>query len=69
MKAILKAIAAMDHLNQMRGTSFHLGQRITVDGKRGVIVGANSSSNLDVLFDGEKHASNCHPTWKVGVIL
>lgn len=67
MKAVLAAIEGMNRLNKNRGTSFHIGQRITVDGKPGVIVGANESSNLDVLFDGGKRAFNCHPTWKVEV--
>ena len=65
MKAILAAIAAIDRMNLARGTRFHVGQRITVDGKPGVIVGANSPENLDVLFDGEMRPSNCHPGWKV----
>lgn len=42
----------------------HQGMRIEVNGKMGTIVGANNSSNLDVVFDGEWHAENCHPGWK-----
>ena len=28
------------------------------------VVGGNSSANLNVLFDGDKTAMNCHPYWK-----
>lgn len=40
------------------------GMIIDVDGKKGWIVGGNSSMNLNVLFEGEGNISNCHPTWK-----
>ena len=49
-----------------RGIPFaYCGMRVEVAGKPGVIVGHNSSANLDVLFDGWDHPSNCHPWWKV----
>jgi len=32
-------------------------------GKVGIVKGGNSSGNIDVLFEGEKKAENCHPTW------
>lgn len=41
-----------------------LKMAIEVDGKRGVIVGINRSANFDVVFDGSKIKSNCHPFWK-----
>ena len=40
------------------------GMKIDVSGKKGWIVGGNSSMNLDVLFEGETFVSNCHPTWE-----
>ncbi|RIV26407.1 hypothetical protein D2Q93_04345 [Alicyclobacillaceae bacterium I2511] len=50
---------------QQRNISFaYQGMRIEVSGKMGTIVGANNSSNLDVVFDGEWHVENCHPGWK-----
>jgi hypothetical protein len=42
----------------------YCGMRVEVDGKPGVIIGHNSSANLDVLFE-DKTISNCHPNWKV----
>jgi hypothetical protein len=39
---------------------------VDVSGKRGVIVGGNSSLNLQVLFDFEKqpYTANCHPWYE-----
>lgn len=39
------------------------GMVIDVNGRRGIIVGHNSSANLDVLFDDGSRGS-CHPNWK-----
>ena len=51
---------------EQRGIPFAtIGMRVELQGKRGTIKGVNSSANLDVLFDGEKHKSNCHPTWEM----
>ena len=35
------------------------------NGKFGIIKGGNSSGNLNVLFEGDKKPSNCHPTYKM----
>ena len=59
------AATRLQTVNEHRGTDFHIGERVLVDGKPGRVVGGNSSGNLDVLFDGEKHPGNCHPFWKV----
>lgn len=40
------------------------GMRIEVNGKKGTIVGATSSSNLEVVFDGKYHEDCCHPGWE-----
>jgi len=40
------------------------GMRIEMNGKSGIIKDFNRSANLDVLFDGDKKKSNCHPTWE-----
>lgn len=29
--------------------------------------GGNSSANLNVLFDDEKHPMNCHPYWRMKI--
>lgn len=52
-----------------RGIEFaYQGMKIHVCGKSGKIVGANSSCNLDVVFDedflrGQPHKRNCHPLY------
>lgn len=43
------------------------GQRCLVDGKQGRVWDGNSSANLNVLFDGQKHTMNCHPYWKMKI--
>lgn len=43
------------------------GSVCEVNGKRGKVVGGNSSANLNVLFDGDKHPMNCHPYWKMKI--
>lgn len=56
----------LERVKQARGIPFaKLGMRLTVDGKSGVIVGANCSGNLDVIFDGTDYPMNCHPWWRV----
>lgn len=54
-----------DRMKEMRGIEFaYQGMRIEVAGKSGVIVGSNSSLNLDIVFDGTYWTNNCHPWWK-----
>ena len=43
----------------------YIGQFVEVDGKEGMIVGWNTSCNLDVYFFGEKIILNCHPNWNI----
>jgi hypothetical protein len=43
------------------------GQRCEVDGKTGRVWGGNSAANLNVLFDGERHAKNCHPNYRMKI--
>lgn len=48
-----------------RGIPFaYMGMKIEVAGKKGTIVGANDSCNLQVVMDGEWAARNCHPWWE-----
>ena len=44
-----------------------IGGLVTVDGKPGEIRGFRGAY-LMVRFDGQKHASPCHPTWKVAYL-
>lgn len=54
-----------DRMTGMRGIEFaYRGMKVEVCGKPGVIVGSNSSLNLDVVFDGQYHKSNCHPWYE-----
>lgn len=54
-----------ERMAEHRGIQFaYRGMRIDVEGKFGYIVGGNCSMNLDILFDGDAHMSNCHPHWK-----
>ncbi len=56
----------LDYVKNNRGLDFvKKGMKVenTYLKKVGIIKGGNSSGNLDILFDGEKRAENCHPTW------
>ena len=54
-----------EHVKEIRGIEFvRIGMRVEVDGRSGVIVGANNSANLDVIFDGQNHKGNVHPYWE-----
>ena len=44
-----------------------VGMACEVDGRKGVIVGGNSSANLAVLFDDASHVNNCHPEYKMRI--
>jgi hypothetical protein len=61
---------AFERMKQSRNMPWLLiGMRVEVDGKPGKVVGSNSSSNLDVIFDGQRHKNNCHPGWKTKYFL
>ena len=51
-------------VRRMFGVDYKRGERITVDGKPGEIVGF-MGQYLQVKFDGEKHSRRAHPTWRV----
>lgn len=52
------------YVRQFYGVDFKVGDRITVDGRPGVIV-SFPAQYLGVRFDGERHTSRAHPTWRV----
>lgn len=55
-----------ENVKRWRSLEFiYLGMKVEMDGKKGVIVGGNSSLNLDVCFDGQSWAENCHPWYKM----
>ena len=56
----------MEAFRKYRGMPFvKLGMRaeFTHSGQKGRIAGANSSANLNIIFDAQKHSENCHPNW------
>jgi hypothetical protein len=46
------------------GVDFKVGDRVTVDGRSGVIV-SFPGQYLGVRFDGQRHTLRAHPTWRV----
>lgn len=57
---------SIDSVCEYRGVpAIKKGQPCEVDGKRGLIIGGNSSSNFNVRFAGRKDFSNCHPDYKM----
>jgi hypothetical protein len=51
---------------EYRGLPFvKRGMRVEMDGKPGRVAGANSSANLDIIFDGDNYSQNCHPYWRM----
>ena len=54
--------ADIDMICKQRGLpKIKKGSRCEVDGRPGKIVGINHSANFNVVFEGEKHKTNCHP--------
>ena len=55
-----------DYIRRTYGVSPAVGQRITMNGRPGVIIRPTGDPQyLRVRFDGQKHASDCHPTWEL----
>ena len=60
----------LDYVKNQRGLPFvKRGMKVELnyggETKKGVITGGNSSGNINVRFDGNKHSDNCHPTWAI----
>ena len=59
---------SLDSVCKNRGLpNLKVGAFCEVDGMKGVIVGGNYSSNLDVVIDGNEYVSNCHPAYKMRI--
>lgn len=57
---------AYDYIRRTYAVDPKIGQRVTVDGKPGVIVRpVGDPQYLSIRFDGRKHVSTAHPTWEV----
>lgn len=52
------------YVRETYGVDFKVGDRVTVDGKPGVIV-SFPDQYLGIRLDGEKRTSRAHPTWRV----
>ena len=51
-----------DRVCEMRGIPFaKVGMKVVVGKHEGVVVGVNSSANLDVRFNDRNGTANCHP--------
>jgi len=49
-----------------RGIEFaYIGMEIKHKDKKGVIVGHNHCSNLDIVFEGDTYSQNCHPRYEM----
>lgn len=46
------------------GVDYKVGDRLAVDGRPGTLV-SFPDQYLGIRFDGEKHTSRAHPTWRV----
>jgi len=59
-------IEMFKRMKELRGIEFaYIGMSVEVNSRKGIIVGSNSSLNLDVCFDGESYISNCHPYYMI----
>lgn len=61
---------SLNYVKESRGLSFvRRGMKVehTYNGvtRVGVIKSGNSGGNLNILFEGDKKVSNCHPTWAI----
>ena len=58
----------IDLICQKRGLpEIKRGTPCEVDGRKGIIVGGNSSANLNVLFEDCPTVRNCHPGYKMRI--
>lgn len=55
---------AAEYVRSTYGVDYKKGDRLIVDGRAGVLV-SFPNQYLGVVFDGERHVSRCHPTWRV----
>jgi len=61
-------MATIEQVRKARNIPFiKRGMRVKClhSGRKGRIAGVNSSMNLNIIFDGWKGSSNCHPHFKM----
>lgn len=52
------------YVRRAYGIDYKVGDRLMIDGKPGMLV-SFPEQYLGVRFDGSRHVSRCHPTWRV----
>lgn len=53
-----------EYVRRYYGVNYKRGDRLTMDGRPGTLV-SFPEQYLGVRFDGDKHTSRCHPTWRI----
>lgn len=53
-----------EYVRSQYRVDYKRGDRVTVDGRVGTVV-SFPGQYLGIRFDGERHTSRCHPTWRV----
>lgn len=53
-----------EYVRRVYGVDFKRGDRVSVDGRHGVVV-SFPDQYVGVRLDGEKHTSRAHPTWRL----
>lgn len=53
-----------DYVRGHYGVTYKVGDRLTVDGRPGTLV-SFPGQYLGIRFDGQRHTSRAHPTWRV----
>lgn len=55
-----------DYIRRVYGVDPRVGQRITMDGKPGVIIRPQGDPQyLRIRLDGQKYGWDTHPTWRI----
>ena len=53
-----------EYVRRTYGVEYKRGERIAIDGRPGTLV-SFPDQYLGIRFDGDKHTSRAHPTWRV----
>jgi len=57
---------AYDYIRRTYGVDPRLGQRVLIDGRWAMVVRPQGDPlYLRLRFEGQRHTSNAHPTWRV----
>ena len=53
-----------EYVRSHYGVDYKVGDRLVMNGRPGVLV-SFPGPYLGIRFDGEKHTSRAHPTWRI----